>query len=108
MDSEILTIDYMQQEDIPFIREIEKQCFSELWPEDGFERELTNTKVALYLVLKIDGTVAGYMGSWLILEEAHITTFAVAPKFQGKKNCYTAAAQIYERVNLQRRKMEHA
>ncbi len=82
---ENIIIDRMTEEDIPQIQQIEKQSFDEPWPHDGFDRELENKKVALYLVIKVNGIVAGYLGSWLILEEAHITTFAVAPQMRGKK-----------------------
>jgi [ribosomal protein S18]-alanine N-acetyltransferase len=81
----VIEIDRMKEHDIPRVKEIEKLCFTDLWPEDSFEREITNNRVALYLVARIEGVTAGYMGTWLILDEAHITTFAVDPAFQGKK-----------------------
>lgn len=69
----------MAPEDIPCIRRIEKQSFDECWQEGSFEKELANTNTACYLTLKESGVLVAYMGSWLILEEAHITTFAVDP-----------------------------
>jgi len=85
VSSEIIEIDRMKEEDIARVKDIEKQCFVDLWPEDSFEREIKNNRVALYLVARIEGLTVGYMGTWLILDEAHITTFAVDPSFQGKK-----------------------
>ncbi len=75
----------MREEDIPRIREIEKRSFAELWPDDSFEREVKENKVAYYLTASIDGIIAGYMGTWLILDESHITTFAVDPEYRGRK-----------------------
>jgi ribosomal-protein-alanine N-acetyltransferase len=75
----------MKEADIPRIREIEKKSFPELWPDDSFEREITENKVALYITAAIDGVIAGYMGTWMIMDESHITTFAVDPNFRGRK-----------------------
>ncbi|MDQ7824469.1 MAG: ribosomal protein S18-alanine N-acetyltransferase [Candidatus Eremiobacteraeota bacterium] len=80
-----VSIGFMRAEDIPRIREIEKQCFTDLWPEDGFERELQNTKVGLYLVAHTGEMVVGYMGAWIIMDESHITTLAVDPSCQHRK-----------------------
>ena len=85
MSEGLLTISPMTKEDIPRIREIEKQCFTDIWPEDGFQRELDNTKIAFYITASLDGKIIGYMGSWIIMEEAHITTFAVDPEYRNRK-----------------------
>ena len=85
MSEGLLTISPMTKEDIPRIRVIEKQCFTDIWPEDGFQRELDNTKIAFYITASLDGKIIGYMGSWIIMEEAHITTFAVDPEYRNRK-----------------------
>lgn len=85
MSEGLLTISPMTKEDIPRIREIERQCFTDLWPEDGFQRELDNTKIAFYITASLDDKIIGYMGSWIIMEEAHITTFAVDPEYRNRK-----------------------
>lgn len=82
--SKNITIDFMTPEDIPFIVEIEKQCFEDSWPEDGFLREIENKKVAVYMVLRMDGIVRGYIGCWVILSEAHIIKVAIDPACQNK------------------------
>ena len=79
-----ITIDFMTIEDIPFIMEIEKKCFDDSWAEDGFLRELENKKVAVYMVLRLDGVVRGYIGCWAILSEAHIIKIAIDPICQSK------------------------
>ena len=35
-----------------------------------------------YLVARLDGRVVGYGGMWVMVDEAHITTFAVDPDFR--------------------------
>src|SRR5690606_485299 len=39
---------------------------------------------ASYYVALYNKEVVGYAGIWVVLEEAHITTLAVSPKWQGK------------------------
>ena len=87
MSEGLLTISPMASEDIPRIMEIEKQCFQgdDSWTADGFQRELDNKKIAFYITASLDGKIIGYMGSWIILEEAHITTFAVDPEYRNRK-----------------------
>jgi len=45
--------------------------------------ELKN-QFATYLVCDKEAEVAGYVGIWVVFEEAHITNVAVAPKWQGQ------------------------
>jgi [ribosomal protein S18]-alanine N-acetyltransferase len=82
---ERVTIKQMREEDIATVREIEKQCFKDLWPSDSFERELENKRVAFYITARHSGKIVGYMGAWLIMDEIHITTIGVDPSFQNRK-----------------------
>jgi len=70
----------MTAEHIPFMQAIEADSFPTAWPGDSFQRELTDNKVAHYLVALEDEEVAGYVGAWIILDEVHITIIAVDPK----------------------------
>jgi ribosomal-protein-alanine N-acetyltransferase len=74
----------MRLTDIPTICAIERESFSTPWTEGAFRSELTNNNFAHYLIMEAaDGTVAGYGGMWLILEEAHVTNIAVRAPFRG-------------------------
>ena len=61
---------------------MERLCFTLPWPRGAFEGELTQNAMARYLVVEIDGRIAGYAGIWLIFDEGHITNIAVHPDFQ--------------------------
>jgi len=74
----------MQREDIPRIMEIEKQCFTTPWHESAYLTELVN-RSAYYVVARVDDKIVGYSGMWVIIDEAHITTIGVDPKYRGKK-----------------------
>ncbi len=71
------------EDDIDEIVEIEKECFPTPWSRDAFLTEIRENKLAKYLVVEIDGEVAGYGGMWLILNEGHITNIAVREKYRG-------------------------
>ncbi|MCZ8524015.1 MULTISPECIES: ribosomal protein S18-alanine N-acetyltransferase [Paenibacillus] len=75
----------MGQADIPVICEIEQESFTTPWTAGAFHNELSNNQFARYLVLEVDGEIAGYGGMWLIMEEAHITNVAIREKFRGRK-----------------------
>ncbi|OEH85256.1 ribosomal-protein-alanine N-acetyltransferase [Desulfuribacillus stibiiarsenatis] len=74
--------------DIPYVFDIESTVFSLPWSEAAFYNELTDNQLAKYYVLEAkdtkSSTIIGYIGIWLILEEAHITTIAVKPEYQGQ------------------------
>ena len=73
----------MVLEDIPAVLEIDRISFSNPWPERSYQYELTDNPAAKLFVANLDdGTVVGYLGYWLIANEAHISTFAVHPEFR--------------------------
>ena len=69
----------MRMGDIPAVHEIERASFSEPWPEHALRQELSGNRLAKYLVAERDGRIVGYAGVWLMIDEAHITTFGVLP-----------------------------
>ena len=64
--------------------EVEKSCFEDYWSKDSFKKELSNN-LAKYLVAKVDGKIAGYVGIWFVVDEGHITNVAVHEDYRGKK-----------------------
>ena len=67
----------MNESHVSAVAELERQNFSEPWPEIAVRSELTN-KLALWLVAVEDGVVAGYVGSQTVLQEADMMYIAVA------------------------------
>lgn len=74
----------MGTDDIDAVMAVERAAFSSNWPATAFQRELTQNAMARYLVLEVDGQIAGFGGLWLMLDEAHIVTVAVEPSFRRK------------------------
>lgn len=69
--------------DIQKICELESLCFSSPWSEKALKDELENEN-ALFIVCKMNGELAGYIGSICVLDECSITNVAVFPEFRRK------------------------
>jgi ribosomal-protein-alanine N-acetyltransferase len=66
--------------DVAAVHRIEHDSFRSPWPADAYRQELTSNRLARYLVVEDGEDVVGYAGLWLMVDEAHVTTFAVAPR----------------------------
>lgn len=77
----MLDIQPMCEADLDEVAVIERLCFGERWSVNAFRSELAKGN-CIYHVAHLDGRPVGYIGYWLILEEAHITAVAVRPDLQ--------------------------
>ncbi len=93
----------MTCDDIPQVMAIERASFASAWPQTAYEKELEN-RLARYLVAvrlgeaepgprgvrrrlgrllarrpPQPGDIVGFVGVWLMVDEAHIVTLAVRP-----------------------------
>jgi ribosomal-protein-alanine N-acetyltransferase len=82
--SRTLEISPMSVDDIGDVLRVEAQCFSTTWPRNAFLNELTENRLAHYFIGRAEDATIAYGGLWVILEDAHITTVAVDPAYQGK------------------------
>lgn len=75
----------MLPEDAGQVAAIEQACFSRPWSREALEKAASDPG-ALYLVAEEEesGTIAGYIGAYLVLEEAGINQVAVASVFRRK------------------------
>ncbi|MDI3279959.1 MAG: ribosomal protein S18-alanine N-acetyltransferase [Bacillota bacterium] len=74
-----LEVRRMNLEDLDQVLTIEERSFPTPWTRQAFASELCENERALYLVAVEKGKVVGYVGMWLVLDEAHVTTLAVHP-----------------------------
>ena len=82
MPSECITR-RMTMDDLDAVVAIEEATFPTPWSKDSFRQELERNVAARYLVAEKDGTVIGYAGAWVILDESHITNIAIAEAERG-------------------------
>ena len=71
----------MNESHVSAVVELEKQNFSDPWPDIAVRGELTN-KLALWLVAMENGEVVGYVGSQTVLQEADMMNIAVADTYR--------------------------
>lgn len=79
-----IRIEQMTQSDLDRVLEIEALSYKTPWSRRAFSSELTENSYAHYYVAKVDGKIVGYVGMWVILDEAHITNIAVDPAYRRK------------------------
>jgi len=79
-----LEIDKMRSFDLQEVMEIEQESFSMPWSRGMFERELANDGRSYFLVARSDGEVVGYLGFWMVVDEAHIVNVAIRKDYRRK------------------------
>ncbi len=80
-----LVIDRMTHADLAAVQQIEKASFTTPWPAYAYRNELEANRLAHYLVVRVGREVIGYAGIWLMVDEAHVTTFAVTPAWRRRR-----------------------
>ncbi|AIE88014.1 ribosomal protein S18-alanine N-acetyltransferase [Fimbriimonas ginsengisoli] len=78
-----LRFEPIQEAHIPAILAIEGRTNTAPWSERSFRNELDHPH-GIFLVAILSGEVIGYGGIWLVIDEAHVTTIAVAQEHQRK------------------------
>ena len=81
----VLRIRPMTAADLAAVQLIERASFTTPWPPQAYRQELESNRLAAYLVGTINGEVVAYGGVWLMVDEAHITTFAVHPRYRRRR-----------------------
>ena len=72
----------MRLDDVSAVHEIERISFRTPWPAYAFEQELRGNRLAHYIVARAGERVVGFAGIWLMVDEAHVTTFGVHPDWR--------------------------
>jgi ribosomal-protein-alanine N-acetyltransferase len=77
----------MTMEDLPAVMEIDRLSFPTPWSERSFHYELNDNPAACLRVAEDRGKapgIVGFVGFWMLVDEAHISTLAVHPDLRGK------------------------
>jgi [ribosomal protein S18]-alanine N-acetyltransferase len=77
-----IEIEPMQVRDVDEVQRVERASFSTPWPAYALRQEIETNRLARYLVLRAGGRIVGYAGIWLMVDEAHVTTFAILPEWR--------------------------
>jgi len=104
-----VTIRKMEIADIDQVMEIDRASFPSPWPRYIFEQEISENDFAYYYVLEQDGKVLGYLGMWMILEDAQVTNIALLPEARGQKfgeQLFRHGVELAIRNGMQRLSLE--
>lgn len=74
----------MKVSDLPQVMSIDTQSFPAPWTQEIYEQELLKNDFAHYFVLVHEDEIIGYVGIWIVFDDAQITNIAVAPRYRGK------------------------
>ena len=85
-DLETVVIKKMIPEDVDGVIAIEEKAYGEHhWSKESFLNEINNELAKYYSLFNEKGELAGYAGTWHILDEAHITNIAISADHRRKK-----------------------
>jgi ribosomal-protein-alanine N-acetyltransferase len=77
------TIREMTRRDIGEVLLVDEICFTSPWARDIYEREIIENDFAYYFVIEESGEIIGYVGVWLIVDDAQVTNIAILPEYRG-------------------------
>jgi len=80
-----LSIEPMTDADLQAVYAIERASFTTPWPSYAYHNELDSNRLAHYLVVRVGRAVVAYGGIWLLVDEAHVTTFAVDLRWRRRR-----------------------
>jgi len=80
-----VVLSVMRLEDIEHVSRLERRCYTLPWSSSAYVTEVGNPS-AHYVVAKDEaGTLLGYAGMWVVMDELHVTTIAVDPVQRGRR-----------------------
>lgn len=74
----------MTIDDVDAVHAIELDTFPMPWKREDFVREMTTNVCARYMVAEKEGSVIGFAGAWIVLDEGHITNIAIEKSQRGQ------------------------
>lgn len=72
----------MTSEHLDQVARIEQLCFSDPWSRRMLSEHLENECAATLVAITPDGTILGYAGLLVVLDEGYITNVAVCPEYR--------------------------
>ena len=86
-----MTADHLDE-----VAEIERRCFSDPWSRRMLAEHLENECAATVVAQGEDGSVMGYAGLLVVLDEGYITNVAVRPEYR-RQGVASQLLQVFER-----------
>ena len=71
-----------ESDEVAEIAALQSQTFTNPWSADSLRWEIANTDVARLYVMRVDGVMVGFCACWVILNELHINSLAIADQWR--------------------------
>jgi ribosomal-protein-alanine N-acetyltransferase len=75
----------MGLDDLPTVQAIDEASSTTPWPPHAYRSEIETNRLAQYIVARVGDEVVAYAGMWMMVDEAHVTTFAVHPRWRRQR-----------------------
>lgn len=75
----------MNRTHLDAIAKLEEECFAHPWSKNSLEDYLNNPAAYFFTALTDSSEVAGYIGTYIVCDEAYITNVAVIAEHRGCK-----------------------
>ena len=72
----------LTEKDFEQVHAIELACFANPWSAEGLYKDIRDNPCAVYIGFCEDEAIIGYGGMWIVVDEAHITNFAILPQYR--------------------------
>ena len=87
------------EQDLDAVAALEAACFTNPWTRDMLAGELERNRFARVYVVRLPGTsVAAFCACWLVVDELHINTIAVAHEHRRKGLAHALMRHIIDDV----------
>lgn len=73
----------MLEEDIDNVLDVDQQIFTSSWTEDIFKHEVLDNHFAHYFVVEADGKIIGFVGLWIVFDDAQVTNIGILEEYRG-------------------------
>lgn len=75
----------MVYHDIDAVLKVDEASFPTPWSREIYQREMRENKFAHYFVIEESRQIIGYVGLWIVEDDAQITNIALLPMYRGYK-----------------------
>src|SRR5699024_6412712 len=74
----------MTLSDVPKVFDIERNSFNDSsWTIDAFYHEIEQNEFAHYFIIEYNRMIIGYIGIWIVIDQAQVTTVAIDETYRG-------------------------
>jgi ribosomal-protein-alanine N-acetyltransferase len=82
-----VVVRFMTKSDVPAVMDVDRLSLPTPWAERSFQYELTENPASCLLLAEQQGEnsqIVGFVGFWMLVDEAHISTLGVHPEHRQK------------------------